>query len=67
MLFTGLNEARSGKAVRVRAHKVSGGVLAQFAVIGQDYGAGEVTGKLQKDTSKTGAGVSQYFTVEVVQ
>lgn len=67
VLFTGLNEARSGKAVRVRAHKVSGGVLAQFAVIGQDYGAGEVTGKLQKDTSKTGAGVSQYFTVEVVQ
>lgn len=67
MLFTGLNEARSGKAVRIRGHKINGGVLAQFAALGDDYGAGEVTGKLLIDSSKTGVGVSKYFTVEIVK
>lgn len=66
LLFTGLNEARSGKAVRIRAHKVSGGVLASFAAIGEEYGAGEVTGKLLLDATKIGAGISKYFTVEMV-
>lgn len=63
VLFMGLNEAQSGRKVRVRAHKVSGGVIAQMALIGEDYGAGEVTGALLSDTSKA-AGLSQYFTVE---
>jgi hypothetical protein len=63
MIFVGLNEARSGKRVRVRAHKVSGGVIQQFALIGEDYGAGETSGALLADTTKA-AGLSQYFTVE---
>lgn len=63
LLFLGLNEAQSGKRVRVRAHKVSGGVMQQLGVIGDDYGQGEVSGSLQSDTSK-GAGLSQYFTWE---
>jgi len=63
VLFVGLNEARSGKRVRIHAHKVSGGVLAQMSVIGDDYGAGEVGGSLLSDSTKTG-GISQYFTVE---
>ncbi|MEO6518826.1 MAG: hypothetical protein ABIO17_07535 [Pseudoxanthomonas sp.] len=67
VLFTGLNEARSGKAVRIRAHKVSGGVLASFAAIGEEYGAGEVTGKLLLDGSKVGDTISKYFTVEIVK
>ena len=62
MLFVGLNEAQSGKRVRVHAHKVSGGLLASMGLIGEEYGAGEVTGGLMADTSK-GAGLSQYFTV----
>lgn len=65
VMFIGLNEARSGKRVRVRMHKISGGVLQQMALIGDDYGAGEVNGGLLADTTKTGAGISQYFTVEV--
>ncbi len=65
VMFTGLNEALSGKAVRIHAFKVSGGVLAQFAAIGEEYGAGEVTGKLLLDGNKTGAGLSKYFTVEM--
>lgn len=66
VVFAGLNEARSGKPVRIVIHKVSGGVLAQFAAIGDDFGAGEVTGKLQPDNTKVGDAVSKYFTVEVV-
>ncbi|PPT26883.1 hypothetical protein [Xanthomonas arboricola] len=64
VLFLGLNEARSGKEVRVHAHKVSGGVMAQLGLIGDEYGAGEVTGALLADTNK-GAGLSQYFTVDI--
>ena len=67
VLFTGLNEARSGKAVRIRVHKVSGGVLSSFAALGEEYGAGEVTGKALLDDSKSGTGISKYFTVEMVQ
>jgi len=62
-LFLGLNEAQSGKPVRVHAHKLSGGVLAQMGLIGDEYGAGEVTGALMADSSKA-AGLSRYFTVE---
>ncbi len=65
LLFDGLNEARSGKRTRVRAWRVKVGALAQLALIGEDYAAMQVTGKLLKDTSKTGAGISQYFTVEI--
>ncbi len=62
MLFVGLNEAQSGKRVKVHAYKVSGGLLASMGLIGEDYGAGEVTGGLMADTTK-GTGLSQYFTV----
>lgn len=65
LVFMGLNEARSGKRVRVRAHKVSGGVIQQFALIGDDFGQGEIGGALLSDAAKTGAGVSKYFTVEM--
>lgn len=64
LLFAGLNEARSGKRVRVHAHKVSGGVLQELGLLGEQYGAGTVTGALLADTSK-GAGLSQYFTIEI--
>lgn len=65
LIFAGLNEARSGKEVRVEAHKVSGGVLAQLGLLGEEYGAGEVSGSLLTDTSK-GAGLSKYFKAIVV-
>ena len=64
LLFAGLNEARSGKRVRVRAHKVSGGVLQELALLGEQYGAGTVSGALLADTGK-GVGLSQYFTIEI--
>lgn len=67
LLFDGLNEARSGKATRVNAYRVKIGAVQNLGLIGEDYAALEVTGKLLKDTSKTGAGVSQYFKIEVQQ
>lgn len=65
LVFTGLNEARSGKLTRVTAYRVKVGALASLGLIGQEYAAMEVAGKLLKDTSKIGAGVSQYFKVEI--
>lgn len=65
LLFVGLNEARSGKRVRVRAHKISGGVLQEMALLGEDYGSGTVNGALMSDTSITGVGLSKYFTAEI--
>lgn len=64
LVFVGLNEAQSGKRVRVHAYKVSGGVLQEMAVIGEDFGAGQVNGALLSDSTRSGAGISQYFTWE---
>lgn len=61
LLFIGTNEANSGKRVRAQAYRVSGGVIGELALIGEQYGGGTVTGTLSRDTSKP-AGVSQYFT-----
>lgn len=67
IVFIGLNEARSGKQTTVSAYRVKLGAAQSLALIGDDYAALEMTGKLLKDTTKTGTGVSQYFKVEVVK
>jgi hypothetical protein len=65
LLFVGLNEARSSKKTRVTIHKVSAGVLQAMALLGDDFGAGEVTGKALSDTTKSGVGISKYMTIEI--
>lgn len=65
LLFLGLNEARSGKAVRATAHKITGGVLAEMALLGEDYGGGEVSGSLLPDDSK-GPALSKYLQILMV-
>ena len=67
LLFAGLNEARSGKAVTVRAHRVKLGAAADLSLIGEDYAQLELTGKVLKDTTKNGTSVSQYFKVDIVE
>lgn len=67
LVFDGLNEARTGKRTRVTAHRVKIGAAQNLGFIGEDYAALEVTGKLLKDTTKLGAGISQYFKVEIEQ
>lgn len=67
MMFDGLNEARSGKKTRVNAFRVRVGAAQNLGLIGEEYAALELTGKLLKDTSITGAGLSQYAKIEVQQ
>lgn len=65
LIFDGLNEARSGKKTRVTLFRLKVGALANLALIGEDYAAMEVSGKLLKDTTKVGAGISQYAKIEI--
>lgn len=67
IVFDGLNEARSGKKTVVQVYRSKLGATQSLGLIGEEYAALEQTGKLLKDTSKTGAGVSQYFKVEMEQ
>lgn len=67
MVFAGLNEARSGKAANIHAYRIKLGVAQALSLISEDFAGLEVTGKVLKDTSKTGAGVSQYFKAELVR
>ncbi len=46
-------------------HKVSGGLLKQMALIGEDFGAGEVEGSLLADTTIVAVGKSQYYSIEM--
>lgn len=67
LVFDGLNEARSGKPVVVHVYKYKPAPTAGLPLIGEDYLAMEVTGKVQKDSSKNGTSVSQYFRVTIVE
>ena len=64
LVFIGLNEAQSGKRVRIVAHKVSGGVIQEIAALGDDFGSGQISGALLSDSTKTGNGISKYLTWE---
>jgi hypothetical protein len=64
LVFEGLNEARSGKPVIVQAFRVKLGAAQNIALIGEEFAALELSGKVLQDSSK-GAGLSKYFTVKV--
>jgi len=66
LFFDGLNDARSGKAVLVHAYRVKLGATDGLDLIGEDYYAGQQSGKVLKDTTKNGTSVSQYFKATVV-
>lgn len=66
LLFDGLNEARSGKKVRVEIHRMKIGAARELGLIQEDHAGLEVSGKLQKDTGITGTGISQYFKTVLV-
>jgi hypothetical protein len=61
LVFEGLNEARSGKAVVVVVHRGKIGAAQQTQLIGEEFVALTMTGKVLKDTSIVGEGLSQYF------
>ena len=66
MFFDGLNEARSSKRVTVRAFRVRLGAAQNLGLIGEEFAALEVTGKLLADTTRAG-GLSQFFATGVEQ
>lgn len=67
-VFVGLNEARSGKPVRVEAFRVKFGPAQALALVSADeHAALEVAGKVQADTRRTGAGLSTYFAAKLVK
>lgn len=67
LVFDGLNEARSGKRTLIDAFRVKLGAPQNLGLIGEEYAALEISGKVLADTSKTGTGVSQYFTAKMEQ
>jgi hypothetical protein len=67
MVFEGLNEARSGKAVVTDIYRVRLSAAKKISLIGADYAALEITGKVLKDSTKTGTGISQYFKSTLVR
>lgn len=66
-VFDGLNEARSGKSVKITAHRVKFGPAQALALLSEEYGELEVRGKLLKDTTKNGTTISQYFVAQIVE
>jgi hypothetical protein len=60
LVFSGLNEAQSGKAVVVDLHRVKFGATSGLPLIGDDFGSLPLTGEALKDTTK-GAGESAFF------
>ncbi|WP_275100149.1 hypothetical protein [Sedimenticola hydrogenitrophicus] len=66
MLLDGLNEARSGKANVLRAHRIRFGAAASVDWIGDDFAGLEIAGKLLADTTQ-GAGKSRFYKATIVQ
>lgn len=66
MVFDGLNEAQTGKAVVVDAHKIKFGPTAALALISDDFGSIDLAASVLADTTK-GAGLSEYFKIAYVE
>lgn len=64
--FGGINEADSGNPVLVDAWRVKLGAAKKLGLIGTDFAELAVEGELLKDTTKTGANISQYMRVQQV-
>lgn len=65
LVFDGLNEARSGKRSRILIHRLKLGAAQSIGLLGEDFAALELSGKLLKDTSISGAGLSQYTKIDI--
>ena len=65
MVFDGLNEAQSGKPVTIEVFRLKFGPAQNIGFIGEEFAGLELTADILQDASKSGAGISQYFTVEL--
>jgi hypothetical protein len=63
LIFDGLNEAETGKAVVVRVHRVKWSPTSGLGFIGDDFGELPLEGSVLVDSTKVGASISRYFKV----
>lgn len=63
--FGGLNEADNNSPVILDIYKLKISAAKAIDFIGDDFASLEVTGKVLMDATKTGAGVSKYFRVQM--
>lgn len=63
LYFEGLNEAKDGRSVNVRAHRVKFGAGDMLSLIKNDFSTITIKGSLMRDNTKTGTGVSKFFKV----
>ena len=61
--FDGINEADEGSPLVLKAYRVQFGPTEGLALIGDEFGELALTGDILQDSTKTGTGISQYFTV----
>jgi hypothetical protein len=64
MHFDGLNEAQSGRPVTVHVFKLKVSPAGEVSLIGDEFAALDMSGKVLKDTTKNGTTVSQYFKIQ---
>lgn len=65
MEYQGVNEAATGKKVNVTVYRAQVGAAQGLGLIGDEFGALEITGEVLIDTSIVEVGKSQFFKVEM--
>lgn len=66
LIFDGLNEVDSGAPFYVKLHRVKFGVTSGLDLIGDDFGALELTFDVLQDSTISGTGISQYAKIAQV-
>lgn len=65
LVFDGLNEAQSGKAVTVKVHRIKLSPGEALSLLGNEFAELPVSGDVLSDSSVTGAGISRFFKVQM--
>ena len=65
LIFSGLNEARSGKPVIVTVHRLKFSPAASLDWIADDFGQLDMSADLLADATVTGSGLSKYLKIEM--
>jgi len=65
LVFDGLNEAQSGKAVTVKVHRIKLSPGEGLSLLGNEFAELPVTGDVLSDSSVVGTGISRFFKVQM--
>ena len=63
LFFDGMNEAQSGKAVNISLHKIKFSPLQSLPMIGDEFAEVSMEFEVLRDSTKTGANISQFMKV----